>query len=94
MIPNLLSQFLQHFCHLPANEFNTPHHQLPAAIDTGLGNLLLQFPYHPGYIHQHTPAAQHSKIRAVPRCHNRLTRILTAQPVMQLPGGLTRRREC
>ena len=46
-----------HFRPQPTHKFNTPHNQVPAAVDTGLRYLLLQFPYHPGYIHQHTPAA-------------------------------------
>ena len=81
-LPNLLSQFRQYF------------RPQPAAIDTPLGNLLLQLPYYLWNIHQHTPAAKHSKIRPVPKCHNRLIRILTTQPVMHLTAGLTRRREC
>ena len=92
-LPYLLSQFRQHFRPQPANEFNTPHHQVPAAVDTGLGNLLLQLPHHLRNIHQHTPAAQHNKVRPVTQCHNRLIRILTAQPVMHLTAGLTRRWE-
>ena len=88
--PHLLSQLRKDFRPQSANEFNTPHNQVPAAVDTGLRYLLLQFPYHLRDIHQHTPAAQHSKIQPVPQCHNRLIRILAAQTVMHLTAGLTR----
>jgi len=91
---NFPRQLRQHFRPQPANELDTPHNQVPAAVDTGLGYLLLQLPHHLRNIHQHTPAAQHSKIRPVPQCHNRLTRILMAQPVMHLTAGLTRPRKC
>ena len=91
--PYLLSQFRQHFRPQPAHKFNTPHNQVPAAVDTPLRYLHPQLPYHPGNIHQHTPAVQHSKIRPVPRCHNRFVRILAAQSVMHLTAGLTRLRK-
>ena len=83
-----------HFRPQPTQKFNTPHNQVPAAVDTGLWYLLLQFPYHLRNIHQHTPAAQHCKIRPVPQCHNRLTRILAVQPVMHPTTDLTRPRKC
>jgi len=37
--PNLLSQFRQHFRPQSAYELNTPHNQVPSAVDTGLGYL-------------------------------------------------------